>query len=281
MVAETTRQAQPMALPPSGSGTSVAVGLPAPGQAYAASPAAAHPGTPALAPAGAQRAGQAVFGSAAAPHQDAPWRSLRQPNIAFPPADSASPVSSAPAEPQFATAGLSGLRFSPSNPDSTTPRTEAATALVSLVAPPSQSLASPALASLALPGAAVPSPTLPGPSLPGPLPDPPAPALPEPQSYVELPLSPVMVEAPSPSRMELSAAPGKYVPLAPDKDLIEVLPRMLPSSRGLSGLANIPFAAMPETMPPPPLRPVLPPELHPEQVPRTLVDKIFGRGKLG
>ena len=101
----------------------------------------------------------------------------------------------------------------------------------------------------------------------------PAPAPVEQQSYVELPSTfngmaePVPAPKPEP--------PGRYVPLPPSTELIEVLPRMLPSSRGLAASADSPFATMPEIMPPPPLRPVLPPELQPEPK-RGLMAKLFG-----
>ncbi len=97
---------------------------------------------------------------------------------------------------------------------------------------------------------------------------------PEQQSYVELPSTyNGLAEAAAPS--PVAEPPNRYVPLAPSTELIEVLPRMLPSSRGLAASADSPFAAMPETMPPPPLRPVLPPELQPEPK-RGLMAKLFG-----
>ena len=100
---------------------------------------------------------------------------------------------------------------------------------------------------------------------------------PEPQAYVELPLSynghdvPAVVEAPP-------QAPDRYTPLPPAHDLIEVLPRMLAGTRGLPGADDGPFATMAETMPPPPLRPVLPPEIPAEPARRGLLAKLFGGG---
>lgn len=98
--------------------------------------------------------------------------------------------------------------------------------------------------------------------------------VPEQQTYVELP----KVFGEPPEVMQ-TAAPGfskRYVPLEPSKDLIEVLPRMLPNTRGLAGSVDRPFAAMPETMPPPPLRPILPPELHGEPAKQGLMSRLFG-----
>ncbi len=97
---------------------------------------------------------------------------------------------------------------------------------------------------------------------------------PEQQPYVELPQFGSFADPP-----EAPAAPaarGRYVPLPPSEELIEVLPRMLPNTRGLAGTVDSPFSAMPETMPPPPLRPVLPPELQPDNEPRGLVGRLFG-----
>ena len=102
---------------------------------------------------------------------------------------------------------------------------------------------------------------------------------PEQQAYVELPrgfgqAEPAIAAAPR-------AVGNRYVPLPPAEELIEVLPRMLPSTRGLADGSSPPFSAMPETMPPPPLRPVLPPELRPEATDerRGLVARLFGSGK--
>jgi len=69
----------------------------------------------------------------------------------------------------------------------------------------------------------------------------------------------------------------RYKPLAPADHLIAHLPRMLPNTRNLADAAEKPFAAMPETMPPPPLRPVLPPELHPEPLKTSLISKILDK----
>jgi hypothetical protein len=60
-------------------------------------------------------------------------------------------------------------------------------------------------------------------------------------------------------------------------DLIDVLPRMLPAFSDLSGAAERPFAAMPEIMPPPPLRPILPPELQGDGEKKGLFSRILGR----
>jgi hypothetical protein len=81
----------------------------------------------------------------------------------------------------------------------------------------------------------------------------------EPQAYVELPRFGETEPAPVPA-----PARDPRLPLAPSHDLIQVLPRLLPKAQSLVGVTDRPFNEMPETMPPPPLRPVLPPELPPE-----------------
>jgi hypothetical protein len=63
----------------------------------------------------------------------------------------------------------------------------------------------------------------------------------------------------------------------PGDDLIEVLPRMLPVFRDFSSAQDRPYDMMPEVMPPPPLRPILPPELQGEQPRQGLLGKLFGR----
>ncbi len=95
---------------------------------------------------------------------------------------------------------------------------------------------------------------------------------PDQQPYVELPRS----GEPPPRQPPPAPAANRYVPLPPSSELIEVLPRMLPDTRGLANIVDGPFSAMPETMPPPPLRPVLPPELQPDGEPRGLVARLFG-----
>ena len=83
---------------------------------------------------------------------------------------------------------------------------------------------------------------------------------PEPQAYVELPRFGEPDSIPTPA----TQARDPRTPLPPSTELIQVLPRLLPKAHGLVGVTDRPFSAMPETMPPPPLRPVLPPELPPE-----------------
>jgi len=95
---------------------------------------------------------------------------------------------------------------------------------------------------------------------------------PAPQPYIELtfgdpPALPLQGTMPANRRV--------YTPLAPADHLIPLLPRMLPSTRGMAGAVDKAFIDMPETMPPPPLRPVLPPELHPETVKTSLMSKIM------
>ncbi len=100
--------------------------------------------------------------------------------------------------------------------------------------------------------------------------------VPEQQSYVELPQTYAAYDpAPAPAAQP---TPGRYTPLAPAQDLIEVLPRMLPSTQNLAGSADGPFATMLEAMPPPPLRPVLPPEFQAEPK-RGLMARLFGGAK--
>jgi hypothetical protein len=63
-----------------------------------------------------------------------------------------------------------------------------------------------------------------------------------------------------------------------ESDLIDVLPRLLPAFNDLSSAVDRPFGAMPEVMPPPPLRPILPPELQTEPARPGLLSRILGRG---
>jgi hypothetical protein len=63
----------------------------------------------------------------------------------------------------------------------------------------------------------------------------------------------------------------------PGSDLIDVLPQLLPAFTDLAGTTERPFAAMPEVMPPPPLRPILPPELESDGEKRGLFARILGR----
>jgi hypothetical protein len=97
---------------------------------------------------------------------------------------------------------------------------------------------------------------------------------PEPQPYVELPNFGDPPALPAPANA-LSVRGRSFTPLAPAEHLIPLLPRMLPNSRGMAGAVDKSFIDMPETMPPPPLRPVLPPELHPETVKVSLMSKIM------
>jgi hypothetical protein len=100
--------------------------------------------------------------------------------------------------------------------------------------------------------------------------------LPEPQSYVELPLTPFEPNKSMSTSVNMPMTlTDRYKPLAPADHLIPLLPRMLPNTRKMAEAADKPFSAMPESMPPPPLRPVLPPELHPEPIKSSLLSKIF------
>jgi len=96
----------------------------------------------------------------------------------------------------------------------------------------------------------------------------------QPQAYVELPRVGEAEVAPPPPPVR-----DPRLPLAPSTDLIQVLPRLLPKPQGLVGVIDRPFSAMPETMPPPPLRPVLPPELPPEPPKPGLLARLFGRAE--
>jgi hypothetical protein len=94
----------------------------------------------------------------------------------------------------------------------------------------------------------------------------------EPQAYVELPRFGETEPAPPPAPVR-----DPRLPLAPSHDLIQVLPRLLPKAQGLVGVTDRPFSEMPETMPPPPLRPVLPPELPPEPARPGLISRLLRR----
>jgi hypothetical protein len=65
--------------------------------------------------------------------------------------------------------------------------------------------------------------------------------------------------------------------VSPDNDLIEVLPRLLPMFADLASAVDRPFGAMPELMPPPPLRPILPPELQGEAPKPGLFARMLGK----
>jgi hypothetical protein len=95
---------------------------------------------------------------------------------------------------------------------------------------------------------------------------------PVPQPYIELTFG----DPPAlPLQGNVPATRRAYTPLPPADHLIPLLPKMLPNTRGMAGAVDKAFIDMPETMPPPPLRPVLPPELHPETVKTSLMAKIM------
>ena len=73
------------------------------------------------------------------------------------------------------------------------------------------------------------------------------------------------VEAPQPTM----AAAGN--------DLIDALPSLLPVFADLANTVDRPFGTMPEVMPPPPLRPILPPELQDEGPRPGLLARMLGR----
>jgi hypothetical protein len=63
----------------------------------------------------------------------------------------------------------------------------------------------------------------------------------------------------------------------PGNDLIDVLPRLLPVFSDLASTVDRPFGTMPEVMPPPPLRPILPPELQDDAPKQGLFARILGK----
>lgn len=60
-------------------------------------------------------------------------------------------------------------------------------------------------------------------------------------------------------------------------ELIETLPEMLPSANAMADAASRDLASLPELMPPPPLRPVLPPELPGEPPKKGFLARLLGR----
>jgi hypothetical protein len=73
-----------------------------------------------------------------------------------------------------------------------------------------------------------------------------------------------------PPLQETSAGPA-------NNELIEVLPRLLPVFTDLASAVDRPFGSMPEVMPPPPLRPILPPELQGDAPRPGLFARILGK----
>jgi hypothetical protein len=60
-------------------------------------------------------------------------------------------------------------------------------------------------------------------------------------------------------------------------ELIDVLPSMLPAFADMAHAPDRPFDTMPELMPPPPLRPILPPELQDDAPKPGLLARMLGR----
>ena len=186
---------------------------------------------------------------------------------------------SEPSPPLFAQSGLGGLPFDP--PGKSASRAPASTEIEPARPPaPFGKYAAPARPAsfpepnleedLSDPAGLVPEPHIR--IKPMPVPEPPQ----DQQPYVELGHD-FTTFAPPPEAPPAPPPRKRYEPLPPSAELIEVLPRMLPSTRGLTSAADAPFKAMPETMPPPPLRPVLPPELQPELDEKPgLVARLFG-----
>ncbi len=73
-----------------------------------------------------------------------------------------------------------------------------------------------------------------------------------------------------------AAAPLPAV-ATPGSDLIDALPSLLPVFADLTNNVDRPFDTMPEVMPPPPLRPILPPELQDEGPRPGLLARMLGR----
>ena len=93
-----------------------------------------------------------------------------------------------------------------------------------------------------------------------------------PTGYVALP--PAGEQPPTQVKLPPSNNAGdRSTPLPPLLDLIAVLPGLLQGNSGNSTQERE-FAAMPETMPPPPLRPMLPPELQGEPMKAGLLAKL-------
>jgi hypothetical protein len=63
----------------------------------------------------------------------------------------------------------------------------------------------------------------------------------------------------------------------PGSDLIEALPSLLPVFKDLSSAVDRAYTEMPEIMPPPPLRPVLPPELEGDAPKQGFLARLLGK----
>jgi hypothetical protein len=72
---------------------------------------------------------------------------------------------------------------------------------------------------------------------------------------------------------------GEEAGAAPGDDLIDVLPALLPVFTDVASTVDRPYATMPEIMPPPPLRPILPPELAGEEAKPGLIARLLGKGQ--
>ena len=75
-------------------------------------------------------------------------------------------------------------------------------------------------------------------------------------------------------RPPIAAQPA---PSAAVNELIDVLPSMLPAFADMAHAPDRPFDTMPELMPPPPLRPILPPELQDDAPKPGLLARMLGR----
>jgi hypothetical protein len=77
---------------------------------------------------------------------------------------------------------------------------------------------------------------------------------------------------------ELTVSTAVTEPAEPESNFIDVLPRMLPGFADIAAAAaDRPFSIMAETMPPPPLRPILPPELQGEPERVGFFSRLLGR----
>ena len=106
---------------------------------------------------------------------------------------------------------------------------------------------------------------------------------PVPPKPATVPAEPSLRRGPSPGSIDdgfTDFRPAAAVPeptAVPINELIEVLPRLLPVFADLADAVDRPFGAMPEVMPPPPLRPILPPELQGEPPKQGLFARMLGK----
>lgn len=122
--------------------------------------------------------------------------------------------------------------------------------------------------------------------------EPEAPVAPPPAPEVKVEVKPEPKPAPPPKKEQASTQDGftdfrpasaqaadedPEVIVNPGSELIEVLPSLLPVFKDLSSAVDRPYHEMPELLPPPPLRPVLPPELQGEAPKQGFLAKLLGK----